>query len=325
MITRKDVAKYAGVSEATVSNVMNGKAIVLPKTREKVLAAVQELNYVPNQNARTLTMKRSKHIGIAIYETTNPYHMELAKIIEEYAGTQGFIISLFMLDNNMADKLDIIAQRRLDALINFMTNQYPDIFINNLRKNGTQLVNFNHNLGSVFENDYFDAQQIIMDKAKELGHKNIAYICSMDEKGFCADSRGKQWYHGCTEFENSKAYFNSDFNLNSNEVGYNLAKQVIKDGLASVVFCTNDLVAIGCMRAYYEAGIKVPQEVSVIGCDDIDIAKVIVPALTTITIDKRRQGQDIALDVISQITENKFVAKSYKAVPVFRESLSKLK
>lgn len=127
MVTRRQVAERANVSEATVSNVINGKACVSEDKTRRVMKAINELNYVPDQNARTLVMGKSRHIGIAIYETTNPYHMELARHIESHATKRGYIVSLFMLDNNMKNKLDVIVQHRLDGIINFMTNQYPGV------------------------------------------------------------------------------------------------------------------------------------------------------------------------------------------------------
>ena len=95
------MAEKAQVSEATVSNVINGKNCVSDEKVRRVKTAIRELNYVPDQTARTLVMRKSKHIGIAVYETTNPYHMELARIIEQCAAKNGYIVSLFVLDNNM--------------------------------------------------------------------------------------------------------------------------------------------------------------------------------------------------------------------------------
>lgn len=157
------------------------------------MEAITALNYVPDQNARTLVMGKSKHIGIAIYETTNPYHMELARHIESHATKKGYIVSLFMLDNNMKNKLDVIVQHRLDGIINFMTNQYPDSFIDWLAHYGAVMINFNGEVGSLFENDYTDAMNELLQKVYELGHRKIAYISNADEEGFYADSRGKAW------------------------------------------------------------------------------------------------------------------------------------
>ena len=85
MITRNDVAKRAGVSVGTVSNVMNNKSFVKPEHVEKVRKAIEELNYIPDFNAKSMARRRNNHIGIALYEMTNPYHAEIIQGIEEYA------------------------------------------------------------------------------------------------------------------------------------------------------------------------------------------------------------------------------------------------
>ena len=326
MVTRRQVAERANVSEATVSNVINGKACVSEDKTRRVMEAITALNYVPDQNARTLVMGKSRHIGIAIYETTNPYHMELARHIESHATKKGYIVSLFMLDNNMKNKLDVIVQHRLDGIINFMTNQYPDSFIDWLAHYGAVMINFNGEVGSLFENDYTDAMNELLQKVYELGHRKIAYISNADEEGFYADSRGKAWKTMAEsgKFEKTEVFYNHDFELRSDEIGRELCHKLIRDYPdATAIFCTNDLCAMGVLCTLKDAGIRVPQDISVIGCDDIDQGKLYVPSLTTITIDKRKQGEEIAEQVIGEIEGKRSrVYKIYPAHAVYRESLA---
>lgn len=326
MVTRRQVAELANVSEATVSNVINGKTCVSEDKTRRVMEAISALNYVPDQNARTLVMGKSKHIGIAIYETTNPYHMELARHIESRATKMGYIVSLFMLDNNMKNKLDVIVQHRLDGIINFMTNQYPDSFINWLAHYGAVMINFNGEVGSLFENDYTDAMSELLQKVYDLGHRKIAYISNTDKEGFYADSRGKAWKAVAESgrFERAEVFYNYDFQLRSDEIGRALCQRLIRHySDATAVFCTNDLCAMGVLRTLKDAGIRVPQDISVIGCDDIDQGKLFIPSLTTITIDKRKQGEEIAEQVIGEIEGKRTrVRKVYPAHVVYRESLA---
>lgn len=328
MVTRKQVAEAAGVSEATVSNVINAKVPVKEEKRLKVLDAIKLLNYVPDQNARNLVMGRSNHIGIAIYETTNPYHTEVAKRIEEYAIKKGFIVSLFMLDNNMEHKLEAITRRRFDGIVNFMTNDYPSEFIDTLIASNTILINFDQKHSSTLVNDYYDATADLMIKTKELGHDSIAYITTQDEAGFLADSRGRAFVDMVKKlgFKNSKVIFNDDFRRESDKTGYALAGKLVKEfPEATAVFCTNDLAAMGCMRALAENGIRVPDDVSVIGCDDIDISQILVPSLTSISVDKRTFGKAIAKQIIHELSGGEMAHQEFKATAVFRESLTKRK
>lgn len=324
MATRKEVAGMAGVSEATVSNVINGNVPVKEEKRQRVLQAIKNLKYVPDQTARNLVTRRSNHIGIAIYETTNPYHTELAKEIEGYAIKKGYIVSLFMLDNNMEHKLDAITRRRFDGIVNFMTNAYPSDFIELLLNSGTILINFEAKYGSTLDNNFYDATADILCKVKEYGHERIAYLTSQDESGFAADSRGRAFFDKTAElgFKETRVFYNDDFNRKSDHTGFALGKKIIKEFPdVTAIMCINDLAAMGCIRALSEAGISVPRDVSVTGCDDIDVAKIIVPSLTTISVDKRQVGKDIAKQIISELSGGARVHKIYTAKPVYRESL----
>ena len=110
MVTRADVAKRAGVSTGTVSNILNGKTTVAPELVEKVKKAISELGYVPNHNAKSLASKTSRHIGIALYEYENSYHWEIIRGIEEYATKKGYLVSEFILDNNSEYKYSTSAK-----------------------------------------------------------------------------------------------------------------------------------------------------------------------------------------------------------------------
>lgn len=328
VVTRKQVARLAGVSEATVSNVINNRVSVNEITSQKVIKAIKQLKYTPNQNARNLVMRRSNHIGIAIYETTNPYHLEISKHIEATAIKQGYIVSMFMLDNNMNDKLEAIRRRRFDGVVNFMTNDYPSEFIETLTASGTILINFDQKYGSIFNNDYYDATYEMLKNMQELGHTKVAYLSTQDEASFKLDSRGMAFLdmkqHGC--FSDMRIYYNSNFERASELTGYELGHQIIEDfPEVTAIACTNDLAATGLIRALADNGINVPGDVSVTGCDDISISKILVPALTTITVDKSLVGSDIANQIIDEIAGGERVQKKYTAKLIMRESLATAK
>lgn len=323
MVTRKQVAQYAGVSEGTVSNVLNGKVAVAKEKRERVLAAIEALRYVPDQTARNLVTRRSNHIGVAIYELTNPYHMEITKRIEERASRNGFIVSVFMLDHDMENKFNAMVERRLDGLVNFMTNRYPEEYTEMMAARGTVLINFDSRYGPLFINDYREAMADILQKIRAWGHRKVAYISTFDEDGFRADSRGKQWFESVKElnFERAEVFYNHVFDADSDETGRRLTREMLKQFPdVTAVLCTNDLTAMGCMRELADNGIRVPRDISVVGCDDIKIAKTLTPSLTTMTIDKRRQGEEIAQQIFAQLNGGVKKNYLYPAVPVYRES-----
>ena len=327
MATRADVAKRAGVATGTVSNILNGKKNIAPEIVEKVKKAIDELGYVPNHNAKSLASKTNRHIGIALYEYENSYHWEVVRCIEEYATQRGYFVSIFVLDNNSKYKFDTICERRLSALINFMTNDYPRNFIEILKRQEVNLVNFDTSLGPVFTTDYSDAMTDIMKKLKADGHKRVAYVWSGDELRFNADTRGKVFKKMVKELgfdaENCPVIYNNDPQKLSYDIGYSGGRKLFeqyKD--ITAVFGTNDLVAIGVMRALKDIGYSVPKDVCVIGCDDTMIAQNYIPSITSMQFDKRLYGQTIAKTIIDKIEGEEAEDKEHFvcAQAVFRES-----
>ena len=322
MVTRKEVAEYAKVSTGTVSNILNGKKNVDPKLVSKVNEAINVLGYVPNHNAKSLASKSSKHIGIAIYEYENSYHWNIVRGIEEVAMKAGYLVSVFVLDNNSNFKLESICERRLAALINLMTNEYPKSFIDILEKQNVKLINFDGRLGPLFTLDYSDAMKEIFKKLVDDGHKKIAYVWTSDEQRFNADTRGQTYKSEIKKYgldSENLVYYNYDGNKMSYDIGYDGCKEIMsKNKDIDAIFCTNDLTAIGTIRALKDCGYRVPEDVCVVGCDDTFIAKDFVPSITSITFDQKAQGMSMANVIINEW--NPEYSQVIKPTAVFRES-----
>ncbi len=319
MATRTEVAKLAGVSVGTVSNVMNNKSFVKESTVEKVRRAMAELNYVPDYNAKSLASGKSNHIGIAVYEMTNPYHAEIIQGIEEYAAEHGYITTVFMLDNTRDKKLDEICKRRLDGLVNFMSNELPSDFIGILTRQNVSLVNFAPENSFIVMNDYTGAMEEYMRILRDLGHKNVAYLSTTDPTRFSVDTRGGTFLARRKEYgfstDDDLIVYNYNYELKSEEIGYKNIKQLLARGKKfTALFATNDLSAFGAMRGLHEAGLSCPGDVSVIGCDGLSLGRYMVPSLSTISFDKRACGEMIAGALINHI-ENPSAAP-YTVLPV---------
>lgn len=327
LITRDQIAKRAGVSTGTVSNILNGKQNVSEKSVEKVRRAIKELGYIPDQNARSLAGKTNRHIGIAIYEYENPYHWEIIRGIEEYAASKGYFVSEFLLDNKNLCKYDEICGRKLGALVNFMTNEYPDGFLDVLRIQNVKLINFDSSVGPVFSMDYTRSFEEIFRKLSEDGHQKVGYVWSGDELRFNADGRGKLFYelrrrYGM-DLSADLVEYNYDSRLLSYDIGYRGCKNLIaRHGDLTALFTTNDLVAIGAIRALKDEGKSVPEDVCVVGCDDIKVASNYIPSITSMGFDKHRFGVNIARCIIDgEPTDPSEYVVSPEAV--FRESTMK--
>ena len=331
MANRKDVAKLAGVSPATVSNVFDKPDVVKVVTREKVLKAAKKLKYVPNHAAKTLSSGNSRHIGVAVFEYTNPHHMEIIRGIENYAIGKDYMVTVFLLNNAIRDKFSFIQNKQLSALINFTTNTYPDSFIDILTNSNTLLVDFGADKGLSMNIDMRNAYLNFMEKLRELGHKNVGFVTGMDRFRFHCDVRGKLFdlrgQYGFCEDENLKSY-NDDYRLSSEERGYLGAKNLLSvRNDITAIFAINDMAALGAMRAFREAGLTVPSDISVIGCDDITLAKYACPSLTTVSCQKYEFGIKIAEKILECIDrEERGIGEEIatQAFCVYRESLAKV-
>ena len=252
MVTRKEVAERAGVSVATVSNVLSKKVYVLPETVEKVERAVRELKYVPNFTARSLSLGHAYQIGIAVSECTNPYHMEVFEAISDYSLKRGFMVTLFSMNSRFNNAMNFLTERQFDAFINFSNQEFAEDVVELLIRKKTILVNFPQT-GLSFSFDYYDAMQEVMEKVCELGHAKVGYVSTMDSLRFAVDRRGMAFYDHRARLgfgeDDDYIVFNDDYSSPSEAVGYRKTKELFaRKNDITAIFVTNDLAAIGAER-----------------------------------------------------------------------------
>ena len=333
MATRADVAKLANVSVATVTNVLTGRKPVGNRLRERVLEAADKLSYIPDSSAQRLSSGINKHIGVAVSELTNPYHVEVLKGIDSYAAECGFAVSIFDLDNNAHNKFRLIAARRLGGIVNFVSDKYPAEYVRCFVQDNVVMVNFECERSFRLDTAYGSGMEALMRKAAEFGHKRVALLSTLEPRYMLLDSRAEKFLEmreECGFDSDDGLLIGNDFEgkFTSEELGYMLTQKLLKSGKEfSLLFCMNDMMALGAITALYNNGLKVPQDVSVIGCDDISISKYVQPTLTTLKIDKFAYGREIAKTIIDKIEnpDMPYTHRIIEAEPVFRESLSKAK
>ena len=306
IITRNDVARAAQVSAATVSYVVNnGPRPVSPETRQKVLKVIERLGYKPNRIARNLRLQRSATIGLIIPDTHNPYFAEVARGVEQMASANGFTVILCHSDYNLEGELhyvDVLQKERAAGVIWFPATNSTEPAVQ-LDAYGMALVVLDRVVPglqspSVFA-DNFRGGYLATKHLIDLGHRVIGCI-----------TRPEELYHSS---ERVRGYQNAlmDHNLDPVESliisgGFRLedgrvaAQQIIQHPLQpTAIFAYNDMMAIGALRAAYEMKRKVPQDLSVVGFDDIPQAAFTCPALTTISqpkVEMGRQGVVLLLD-----------------------------
>lgn len=290
--TIKDVAREANVSIATVSRVINGKDKVKKETREKIQRAIEKLNYVPDQAARTMINKKTKTIGMFVPLLSNEYWAELAETIQRKLLAKGYtlILSTYNTEGQSAYScLDTFLERRVDGLILanllFIDIKEDEKYINMFNEQGIPLVSFSpyRNITSICGDSTASSMEAV-EHLIRLGHQKIAYIgtisCTIErELGY----RNALMLNHLEIDESIIISGRQNYVHYFAQYGYQCAKQLVMDNREfTAVFCANDLIAIGAIKAFDEMGLGVPDDKAVVGFDDIGMASLYRPALTTV-------------------------------------------
>ncbi|KQX48895.1 MULTISPECIES: LacI family DNA-binding transcriptional regulator [unclassified Paenibacillus] len=288
--TIKDVAKMANVSISTVSRVMNNPDIVTRDKRDKILEAIERLNYTPNALARGLIHKRTQTLGVLIPDISNLFYAELIKGMEDAAHESGNNLIICNTDNNQdrrQSSLKVLSEKQIDGIIFTSEPIFPDSY-EVFKQLGVPIVlaathSLEYNIPSVKVNDEqaaFDAAEYLIHK----GHHRIGMISGsmLDPisglpriQGFLRALRT----HGIDlDPERCIEYGNYHFND-----GYEAVRRLHKKfPEMTALFATSDERALGCISYFHEHKIKVPDEISVIGFDNTRIAGMCFPKLTTV-------------------------------------------
>jgi len=286
----KAVARRAGVSTATVSRTINGSAKVTPETADRVRRAIQELNFYPNTNARALGSGRSSLYGLIISDITNPFFPEIAKAFEDVAVEHGQEV-LMANTNYDPDRMEMCVRRMLERKVDgvaILTSEMDDKLIKMLSGRNIPIVFLDTNkpgLGiSVVRINYAAGVDQGMDHLLGLGHRRFAFISGPLNLP-SALTRFRAFNDGLAR--NHLITHQALMQEGNHRVdgGHDAMARILATGARpTAVMASNDLTAIGAMGAIYEHGLRVPDDVSVLGYDDIQLSAFTQPALTTIRL-----------------------------------------
>jgi DNA-binding LacI/PurR family transcriptional regulator len=290
----KDVAAKAGVSIATVSHVLNGTRPARAHTRERVLAAVQELGYSQNQAARNLVLGRSTFVGLIISDVRNPFFPEITAAFEDQALQHG--MDALVLNTNYDAQRTLNTVRRLMGLqvpgIAILTSQIDPSVMTMLAERRIAAVyldlgRVDHSISNIvvdYEHGIAEALQHLTD----MGHRRIAYIGG-PVRLHSAQRRKKAFVETAAQLNlEDLRTIDADFTVTG---GYHACAQLLDGGVPSAIVAGNDLTAIGVLHRAYDAGLRVPEDLSVVGFDDILFAEYTQPALTTVTVPRTDIGR----------------------------------
>ena len=287
-----EVAKRAGVSISTVSRVVNGKASVDKKLAKRVWQAIEELGYVPNQQARALVSGRSHTLGLLISEITNPFFPELIQSFEDTAGEHGFEVMVGSTNYN-CDRAKVfvtrLAQRRVEGVA-VMTFRAEPALLAPLIAQNIPLVSIDTKIDAprsmVIEVDYAQGITQAVQHLAVLGHRKIAYAGG--PMPHLTNLRRKEAFLEATRSIGLKVKKSQIFEgAHTFEGGTQAAQQVLTiEDRPTAIICSNDIMAVGVMRVLARQKISVPGEMSVVGFDDIHLAEFANPPLTTVRMSR---------------------------------------
>lgn len=311
MATMKDIAKLAGVSTSTVSHVINKTRFVSEEISERVNNAAKELNYyAPSALARSLKVNRTKTFGMLVTTSTNPFFGEVVKGVERCCYQKGYSLILCNTEGDnerMRDSINTLLQKRVDGLILMCSSlegerievfeRYPDIPVV-VMDWGPMLFASDKIQDNSLRGGYLAAKYLI-----DCGHKEVGCIT-----GPLIKHQAQMRYEGYKRaVVEAGLSFNANWIVESNfecEGGYQAFKKMVERGpLPSSIFVSNDMMAMGVLNAANELGIEVPEQLSIIGYDDIHIAKYMSPSLTTIHQPKHSLGQAAVETLLRKLNE----------------------
>jgi LacI family transcriptional regulator len=328
-VTLKDIAERAGVTSATVSMVINNKPNISENTRKKVLKIAKELNYYPNVIARGLATKKSNSIGVIVPNLASSFVVRVLQGIKSTNRDIEYTVQLFDTVGQKETETQLFQrlarERRIDGVI-LISSTVTDEELNVFREESVPSIvvarNCEH-LDSVYVNNELgatDATDYLIGK----GHTQIA--CVITEKNGVPINERLEGYrkslgqHGITYREDLLFKVDDDTMSNGIEVFHRIHE--LQPKVTAVFVPAGDMVAIGLIKEAKKKGVKVPEELAVVGFDDIPAAEVVEPSLTTVRQPKLEMG-DYAINMIVDKIEGRETGIKHKELPtkfIIRES-----
>ncbi|MBS1815505.1 MAG: LacI family DNA-binding transcriptional regulator [Acidobacteria bacterium] len=304
---------------ATVSRTLNGSSLVRPATAERVRKVVQELGYVPNSSARSLSSGKSNLFGVVISDITNPFFPELISNFESLALKNGYEV-VFANTNYDPERLDHALRRMVERRVEgvaILTSEVHDSAITMLRRQNIPVVTLQQQTvqqGSIIKVDHSVGIAEAIAHLMELGHRDIAFIAGPSDLW----SARKRRDIFAAEIKRNKLTLPAEWIAESDprpEGGFDAMQALLKlKNRPTAIMATNDLIALGALRAINEAGLDVPRDFSIVGIDDIDLVHYVHPPLTTIRI-PRPQIAECAFTTLLENSRNPEMKKIQSNLP----------
>lgn len=302
--TMKDVALLAGVAPSTVSYVLNNRAPIREETRARVIAAVEQLGYRRNMNAASLRYNATGMIGLIIPNITNPFYGEMTLGIESVAQAHGYIVNYGNTNYTAAltaRYLEAFVERRVDGLI--VIDAVPEDLMPLCHCHmPAVLVDPRPSVVTaefpIVDTEDRSAARDLVAHLIRLGHRRIAFL-NLGSGGPRQDGY-LDALHEAGLSSDSALIVAAEYAVDLIAVGQHLAEHLLASGVEpTALFAATDQMALGAMRAVREMGLRIPEDIAVVGFDDIAYASVVTPPLTTVAQPKLRMGA-VAMRLLSE-------------------------
>ena len=317
-VTALDVAKRAGVSQPTVSLVLshNPSARVSPETRARVIKIAQELGYRPNRLAQGLVHRRSFAIGVIVPGFANPVNSAIISGAERVAANAGYAVLLCETgETGVGQHLKALVDRQIDGVIIAGISE-EELAEADVRTLNVVLVNQRSEVFSTVQDDSHRAGTIAAEHLLGLGHRALAFIGPLTSaSAFRLRERGfAQGLRAADVLPSSDYWQRADASV-AGGVAAMRALLALRTP-PTAVFCANDLAALGAHKACAIAGVSLPGELSILGCDDIDLGTLVTPELSTISAPKRELGAHAVRLLLRQLEGEGKAAPTSQTLPV---------
>lgn len=300
MVTIKDIASKAGVTPATVSMALNGKDSVSSSTRRRIERIAKELGYYPSATAKALRTSKSNTLGLIVGNLKNDFFLDIIYAVEEYASSRDYVIFVCDAERNsekVVSSLRALAARGVDGIL-ISIGFYPDKAlegeIQRISKEGIRVLSFTSAVSMegvpLVDQEEVSAINELVDRIASLGHRKVAVISS-PVGSWIYNTRFQQRIKRAME---TRGIYSDDlvfFSEMNSDAGEACATSVLsKHSDITAFICVNDLIAVGVMKAVRKAGYRIPEDISIVGCDGLLLSSLVSPALTTVRLPRYEMG-----------------------------------
>lgn len=321
----REVAKLAGVSPATVSRVMNGTAKVDPEKKARVLKVIEETGFVPNEVARSLYRKSARLIGLVIPSLQNPYFTQMAGSITEAAERSGYRVFLCNVGSDsekILNAVQMLTSMNVDGVVLAVSSPEVERELHSIQLPvvAVDCMEDAEAVCASLYSDYYAGGRMSMEHLLACGCKNIVCIKS-DQHSFSARMRYEGYRDVCAELGIAEQTVDCDYDFVS---GLRMTEQLLNQypKVDGILAC-NDMVAVSTFKILHQKQIRVPEDIQLVGFDDIHLTRLVTPELTTIHQPIREMAEQAVQILLDEDRKEPHKTMVYPVSLVIRETTGK--